>query len=80
LYRLEVTEDGGETWREVKTVAWSGQLEFVSSEEGWTIAHQPPYRGVPDYLYIEDIFRPAVLLHTSDGGQTWQDIEPVVGK
>jgi len=34
---------------------------------------------VPDYLYVEDIFRPVALLHTVDGGRTWEDLQPVIG-
>jgi hypothetical protein len=79
LYRIEATEDGGGSWRAVKTVAWTGQLEFVNETEGWAIARQPPERGVGDYRYIEDVFRPAALLHTLDGGRTWDEIQPVIG-
>jgi photosystem II stability/assembly factor-like uncharacterized protein len=79
LFRLDKTEDHGQTWSPVKTVAWMGELDFVNELVGWTIARQPPERGVPDYLYNIDLIRPASLLHTTDGGQTWQEITPVVG-
>ena len=79
FYQLEKTEDGGGTWRVVKTVSWLGDLEFVSDLEGWVIALEPLQRGVPGYLYLEDLFRPSSLLHTIDGGKTWREILPVIG-
>ncbi len=79
LFHLEATEDGGETWRWVKTVAWLGLLEFVSAEEGFTLANEPPRQGVRSEDYIPPFFRPASLLHTTDGGLTWQEILPVIG-
>ena len=79
FFRLEETADGGETWTEVKTVAWTGEIEFVSADEGWSIAREPAIRGVPTYQHTPELFREAVLLHTTDGGWTWQEIQPVVG-
>ena len=79
LYRLEHTTDNSQTWSELKTVGWLGQLEFVSAKEGWVIARQPPDRDVPGFLYTADPYRPAALLHTVDGGRTWQQIHPIIG-
>jgi photosystem II stability/assembly factor-like uncharacterized protein len=79
LFRLEATEDGGDTWRWVKTVAWLGPLEFVSAEEGFALAFEPPKQGIRSEEYIPPSFRPASLLYTTDGGQTWQEILPVIG-
>ncbi|MGD8732456.1 MAG: hypothetical protein PVH92_11285 [Anaerolineales bacterium] len=78
LFRLEKTENGGTTWNEVKTVAWLGEIDFVSEIEGWALALEPPQRAVPNFYYLEDKFRPVALLRTTDGGQTWQEIEPVI--
>jgi hypothetical protein len=78
FFRLEMTEDGGDTWTAVKTVAWTGQIEFVNADVGWSIAREPALRGVPTYLYTPDLFRPLALLHTADGGRTWQEFHPVV--
>ena len=80
FFRLEETKDGGETWTAVKTVAWTGEIEFVNADEGWSIAREPALRGVPTYQLTPDLFREAVLLHTIDGGQSWQEIDPVVGQ
>ena len=79
FFRLEATEGGGETWLAIKTVAWTGEIEFVNADEGWVIAREPAIRGVPTYQHTPDLFREAILLHTTDGGRTWQEIHPVVG-
>jgi hypothetical protein len=79
FFRLEVTVDAGETWRSIKTVAWTGKIEFVNADEGWVIAREPAIRGVPTYQHVPDLFREAILLHTTDGGRTWQEIHPVMG-
>ncbi len=79
FFRVEGTMDAGETWTEMKTVAWIGELEFVTSQEGWSIARVPPMRGIPTYQFTPDLYREAVVLHTIDGGLTWEEIHPVVG-
>jgi photosystem II stability/assembly factor-like uncharacterized protein len=80
FFRLEETEDGGETWSSIKTVAWTGEVEFVNQDEGWVIAREPAIRGVPTYQHTPDLFREAILLHTIDGGLSWQEIDPIVGQ
>ena len=62
-YDLEQTRDGGQTWTRTKTVLWHGQLDFVSDQAGWAIAH---------------LGGSTALLKTTDGGQTWAEIKPVV--
>jgi photosystem II stability/assembly factor-like uncharacterized protein len=78
-FQLGKTENGGDSWRPVKDVAWIGQLEFVNAQEGWAIALEPPERGVSSNRFIIEPMRPSALLHTTDGGRTWQEIVPVVG-
>lgn len=56
------TINGGADWDKIKTVTWEGQFIFINSTEGWAVAR----RG-------EDI----ALLHTGDGGRTYQQIIPL---
>jgi hypothetical protein len=79
LFRLEQTEDGGRTWKLVKTVSWIGQLEFVGAKEGYALAFEPPTRDTPAELFFVDAMRPSSLLHTVDGGRTWDEIQPLIG-
>jgi photosystem II stability/assembly factor-like uncharacterized protein len=69
------TEDGGVTW---ETVQAAGDLEglsgddkpnflslhFVDDNHGWIAGYRSEFPEFEQYYY-------AVLLHTSDGGQTW---------
>jgi hypothetical protein len=56
------SDDGGRGWTKVKTVSWEGQFSFVSPNEGWAVA------------FADD---ETALVTTSDGGETWQIIEPL---
>ena len=58
------TIDGGNTWREL----WRGEsyevlseIDFVNQNEGWIVGHWT----FPAFNYM-------VMLHTTDGGATWQ--------
>ena len=55
------TTDGGLSWVPVKRVSWDGQFSFVDELHGWAVATN------------EDA---TALVYTTDGGQTWQIIEP----
>jgi len=55
------TLDGGESWNLMSTVDWDGQFSFVSEDQGWAVAHND-----------EEL----ALVHTSDGGKTWDLINP----
>ncbi len=57
------TEDGGETWRAIKNVAWDGQFSFVDAQNGWAVARN------------EDEI---ALVRTEDGARTWSILEPVI--
>ncbi|MCJ7718162.1 MAG: hypothetical protein MUO54_16810 [Anaerolineales bacterium] len=57
------TRNGGADWFKIKTVTWQGQFNFINATEGWVVAR----RG-------DDI----ALVHTTDGGLTYQQITPVL--
>lgn len=63
-FDLWQTFDGAQSFNRIETVDWSGQLSFVSSREGWAVRQDSQGAGV--------------LLHTTDGGQQWDVIEPEV--
>jgi len=57
------TSDGGQTWTQVKQVNWDGQFSFVNENLGWAVAHNE---------------NEIALVKTTNGGVTWQEIEPRV--
>jgi photosystem II stability/assembly factor-like uncharacterized protein len=57
------TMDGGQTWTKMSSVQWEGQFSFVSQKLGWAVAQEG------------EVFS---LVHTENGGKTWDRIEPVV--
>ncbi len=62
--RIYRTDDGGTTWSSGKQVDWEGQFSFVDLNTGWAVA-----RNAGQIAFVR----------TSDGGQSWQEIHPVVG-
>ena len=57
------TEDGGTTWTKINTVTWEGQFSFVSSRLGWAVARNE---------------EETALVRTTDGGRTWELMEPII--
>ncbi len=58
------TSDGGNTWSTLASGKWSiGAMSFVDANDGWAIGGN------------NDI---QLLLHTSDGGKSWQQIHYVL--
>ncbi len=57
------TDDGGKTWSAGKQVGWDGQFSFVDLKTGWAVARNAGQ---------------IALVTTTDGGQTWQEIRPVI--
>jgi photosystem II stability/assembly factor-like uncharacterized protein len=52
-----LSDDGGESWRQARSVptrATLTDLHFVDAKQGWAVGHD------------------AVILHTTDGGESWQ--------
>ena len=59
------TRDGGASWQLIKNVTWSGQFSFISSHEAWAVAREG-----------DEI----ALVHTSDGGLTYEINQPLIIK
>jgi photosystem II stability/assembly factor-like uncharacterized protein len=57
------SQDGGQTWTKVKSVHWDGDFTFVDADTAWAVA-----RANDQYA----------LVHTSDGCQSFEEIEPEV--
>jgi photosystem II stability/assembly factor-like uncharacterized protein len=54
---VALSDDGGKTWRQAKSVPTRTTLTevtFVDAKQGWCVGHE------------------AVILHTSDGGENWE--------
>ena len=68
LYR---TTDGGQSWTPPKRVGWAdADLRFLDAQTGWAVAWACPEDGCDHYPYSTE------LVKTTDGGQTWELIEP----
>ncbi len=62
--QLQQTIDSGANWVTIKIVAWDeAKFDFVSEQEGWALI---PGKGA------------TALVHTMDGGSTWEKIKPVI--
>lgn len=62
---LQQTSDAGVSWATIKNVTWNeADFDFVDEQEGWAIVS---IRGT------------GALLHTNNGGKTWQDLHPLIG-
>jgi hypothetical protein len=58
-----MTTDSGQTWTYLKTVNWVGQFSFIDETHGWAVARSG-----------DEI----ALVNTTDGGRTWDIIEPQI--
>jgi photosystem II stability/assembly factor-like uncharacterized protein len=66
--RLYQTADGGETWALIKRTGWVGVvLSFVDAQTGWAVACSGSCSSDDSSI---------VLVRTSDGGRSWETIEP----
>ena len=50
-------------WEKIGSTDWTGQFDFIDWNKGWAAAR----RGDAP-----------LLMYTSDGGRTWEDLEPVI--
>lgn len=58
-----ITRDGGASWNLVKSVSWTGDFSFISPLEIWAVARDG-----------DEI----ALVHSVDGGDTYQLIQPII--
>ena len=62
--QFQQTTDGGLNWVTLKTVSWqNAQFDFTSEQEGWALVSNDNITA---------------LVHTTDGGKTWEEIKPVI--
>lgn len=62
---LQQTTDGGLNWATIKIVTWDdAQFDFVNEQEGWAIISGG---------------RAMAFLRTDNGGQTWAELNPIIG-
>jgi len=67
--RIYLTTNGGQSWNLIKRSGWrDAQLEFLDEDTGWAVA----CAGWSCYQYDAE----RALVKTTDGGQTWQALEP----
>lgn len=57
------TTDRGATWVNVREVAWHGDIDFIDGGVGWVLAQNGDQRA---------------LVTTDNGGELWQELQPVV--
>lgn len=64
------TRDGGRSWLKVREVDWDGfGFTFINPTVGWAIAVESAYPGMYEYAVV----------HTTDGGRTWQKLMTWIG-
>jgi photosystem II stability/assembly factor-like uncharacterized protein len=69
--QLYQTTDGGQTWALLTPTSWAeAQLDFLDDQTGWAVVSTCDYPGCNPYSY------PNALAKTTDGGQTWQILQP----
>lgn len=63
------TADGGRTWRKqtTNTLAHFNSVSAVSADEAWAAAFGEGFSDI-----VSGLVQASVLLHTADGGVTWQ--------
>jgi photosystem II stability/assembly factor-like uncharacterized protein len=49
----------------LKDLNWEGQFDFIDASNGWAVAH------AGDQI---------ALVRTTDGGRTWDELDPMIGK
>jgi photosystem II stability/assembly factor-like uncharacterized protein len=70
---LYQTTDGGQTWALLAHLNWADAgLDFVDDQTGWAVVVTCDDADCNPYFY------PKALAKTTDGGQTWQIIQPQI--
>lgn len=60
---IHQTHDGGQNWTLLSQVDWSGLFSFVDQQNGWAVAYNDTE---------------IALVQTTDGGRTWQQLNPIL--
>jgi photosystem II stability/assembly factor-like uncharacterized protein len=61
--KIQLTTDGGQTWKPISDVSWSGQFDFISETVGWSVATAG---------------NNVALVKTDNGGARWSLLVPTV--
>jgi photosystem II stability/assembly factor-like uncharacterized protein len=62
--KIQLTTDGGKTWKAISDVSWSARMDFISEQIGWVVA------TAGDQV---------ALVKTDNGGAHWTKLTPAVG-
>jgi photosystem II stability/assembly factor-like uncharacterized protein len=62
--KIQLTTNGGKTWKPISDVTWTPQMDFVSEQVGWAVATAG-----------EEV----ALVKTDNGGAKWTLLIPTVG-
>jgi photosystem II stability/assembly factor-like uncharacterized protein len=62
--KIQLTTDGGKTWKAISDVTWTPQMDFISEQIGWAVATAD---------------NQVALVYTNDGGARWSELSPSVG-
>jgi photosystem II stability/assembly factor-like uncharacterized protein len=57
--------NAGATWQRVLTPGWTGRPNFVDADNGWVLAEAQDVRA---------------LVRTTNGGLSWNEVNPVIGE
>jgi photosystem II stability/assembly factor-like uncharacterized protein len=62
--KIQLTTDGGKTWKPISDVTWSAQMDFISEQIGWAVARSD---------------NAIALVKTDNSGAHWTELTPAVG-
>jgi len=62
--KIQLTTDGGKTWKPIADVTWKAQMDFISEQIGWAVARSESATA---------------LVHSDNGGARWSEIITSVG-
>jgi photosystem II stability/assembly factor-like uncharacterized protein len=62
--KIQLTTDGGKTWKVISTVSWTPQMDFISEQIGWAVVTSG---------------NEVALVRSDNGGAHWSELIPSVG-
>jgi photosystem II stability/assembly factor-like uncharacterized protein len=63
--KIQLTTDGGNTWKVISNVTWTPQMDFISETLGWAVVSSGNQEA---------------LVKSDNGGATWTELTPVAGQ